>query len=270
MRKFFTMMISITLCITMLAGCGSRDAYNLYQRMNSAMADVTSMDADMTINMQMRMDGESIDMIMGGNVRTVVHSDTDIDMHMVLTTTIMEEGFNESFTITAYFTDGILYMEMPPFEIEGMEIDGIRMQQPMDLDEAMDMSNNIETLNFPENAVLESSVESISGGRRLEMLVDGDAIPDITEQMMAFMPDDMGLGHMDFDMSIGDIRIEVDVDNNNMLMSYRMVTDMTMEMYGYLTETTLDMTMTVNSFDDVVINFPDDLDDFPVMDGFGF
>ena len=255
MRKFFTMMISITLCFTMLAGCGSRDAYALYQAMNEALADVTSLDADMTINIQVTEDDETFTMIMDGNVKTIMHSDTDIDMHMVLTTSLHGDGYNESDTVTAFFTNGYIYMDM----------DGFRIRQAMNLDEAMEMANTVETLDFVQDAVIESSVSNISGGRRLELTLDGSVIPEINDLMadMGAMPG--GMEDLGISVSLGNVIVEADVDSNNMLKSYRMVTDMTMEIDGYTSTTTIDMTLTVNSFNDVVINFPDDLDDYMDM-----
>lgn len=256
MKKFTAVLIVLVLCTGLLAGCGTADgkeAYDLYQKMNKAMADASSLDMDISSIVDMTIDGEEVNTTTKGNMKQVMHSASDFDIEINLTTTTM----GMDVPMIAYYTGGVYYFDT----------NGMKMKMPMSVDEAMQQAGGIKTLDFYEDAIKDFKITDADGGKKIEFTLDGKAIQSLTEKALASMQNTMpGITAADLNMNIGDVTCEAVTDKDGMMKSYRMIYDMTMTVEGQSLSMKTDTTMTMNSYNDVVINVPDDLDEYVEID----
>ncbi|MCL2775218.1 MAG: hypothetical protein FWD71_18000 [Oscillospiraceae bacterium] len=262
MKKFIAILICSVLLAGLLSGCGSsvmtvKEAYDLYQNMQTAMADVKSMDMDISSTIDMTLSGDTADTATGpintvttGNTKEVMNSATDIDMAMNLTTTA--NGVDTP--MMAYYTKGVFYFDTA----------GMKYKMPMSLED-VEKQGDSTTLNFPQSAIKDFTVTDVDGGKKIEFTLDGTAITDLLNQsltaMQSISPDITAA-----DLTMGDVTCEAVIDtSSNMLKSYRMACDMTAAVQGISVSMSMDSTITINSFNDVTIDFPTDLDTYVDM-----
>lgn len=260
-RKFTAVFILLALSAGILSACGEgTGAYELYRQMMTVMNNVESIDMDISVTLDMIMDGEAVNTVSTGNIKQVIRSETDIDMVMNLD--MVAEDM--SMPMTMYFTGGVLYMET--VDVMGMTL---RDRMAMSLEDAMNMAHGVEVLDFPENAIKDFSISNQGGGsRKIEFSLDGGALTALTEQAMVWIGqlEDIGMYVEDFSIEIGDVTCEIVISSSGMLQSYRMVAqiDINMTVDGENTSMSMNMdtSMTVNSYNDVTVTFPDDLDEW--------
>jgi len=235
--------------------------------MMEAMNNVDSIDMDMTMKMDIDMaEFGTISTVTTGNMKQVIRSETDIDMLINMSTTMSGEGIpEETIPMTIYFTNGIMYTEMEMFG------EAFRYGMAMSLEEAMEASMGIEMLDFAEDAIKDFNISTQGGNRKIEFTLDGGALNSLIEQVSSSLVG-MGIDPSDMSIDMGDVINEIEINSDGMLVSYRMIADinMTMEMYGETISMNMSMDsyMTVNSYNDVVINFPADLDEWEIIDMF--
>lgn len=253
MKKIIAIIICLTLFTVLFAGCDSqqnKEAYDLYQSMNTAMKDVKSLDMDINVLMDITAAGSTISTVTEGNMKQIMKSAADVDMAMNLVVSMM--GTNTP-TI-AYYTGGIYY-----FEVSGM-----KMKMPMSLEDALQQSGGVETLNFPESAIKDCKITDVDDGKKIELTLDGKEITSLTAQILETMQS-FSAELTETDMNYGDIKCEVVIDKDNMMKSYRIACDVTMTVLGESMGMKMDTSMTVNSYNDVTIEFPSDLDTYEEM-----
>ena len=235
----------------------SAEAFELYQQMMENMANVESLDMDMvsTINMDMtEFLGMTVTIVTTGNIRQVMRSETDVDMAMDLTTTMM----GDTTSMKMYFRDGVFYTEMEMFG------EVIRYSMPMPLEELIDSGaagGMDDLIDFDEDAIRDFSVSTENGSTIIEFTLDGNAINDLMDQVMAQL-ESLAMYEDDMSIVIGDVSVEVAIDANGMMQSYRMIADMDITLEGESFSMSMDTEITVNSYNDVTIAFPDDLEEW--------
>jgi len=267
MKKCIAIFILPVLCAGLLAGCGDANAYELYKNMMEAMENIESIDMDISVSMDIDMTemlGMTMKTVTSGNIKQVIRSETDIDMAANMSVNML----GETMPMKMYFTDGVMYMEMEEYG------ELFRFAMPMSIEDAMgEIGTEDMLLDFPEDAIKDVSISSQDGGRKIEFTLDGNALTDLMAQSMEAMDEmfaQMGMSAADISMDMGDVVSEVLIDGNGMLKSYRMVADidMTMEMYGetIIMSMKMDTSMTVNSYNNVTVTFPNDLAEWEVFD----
>lgn len=260
-KKIAAISILLILSVGALISCGeSSEAFELYQQMMENMANVESLNMDMTstINMDMtELMGMTLTMVTTGNIRQVMRSETDIDMAMDLTTSMM----GETTSMMMYFRNGVLYTEMEMFG------EVMRYSMPMPLEELLAEGGGgmDDLIDFDEDAIKDFSISRQDGNKRIEFTLDGNAINDLMDQVMAQL-EEFELTDDDTIIEIGDVTMEVVIDANGMLQFYRMIADMEITVDGESFSMSMDTVMTVNSYNDVTITFPDDLDEWEPLD----
>ena len=261
MKKFIVMCILLVLCVGVLTSCGDdSEAFELYQQMMAAMADIESLDMDLNMTIDMDMTeflGMTMTTVTTGNIRQVTRSETDMDMAMDLTTTMM----GETTSMLMYFRNGVMYTEMEMFG------EVIRYSMSMPLEDFMAESGTgmDDLLDFDEDAIKDFSISRQGGNTTIEFTLDGNAVNNLMDQIMAQL-ESLAMYEDDMAIEIGDVAMEVVINSDGMLQFYRMVTDMSITVEGETFTMSMDTAMTVNSYNDVTIVFPDDLDEWEYMD----
>jgi len=259
LAKFTAILMVAALCASALASCddngSAAEAYQLYRQMMAAMSGVESIDMDMSSAIDIDMGWDAMTMVMHGNIRQVMRSETDVDMAMNMTTNAM----GMDMPMTMYFTGGVMYVEMEMFG------EFVRYSMPMSLEEALAQQGNISMLDFPENAIRSFDVSTRGGDTQIALTLDGSSVTELLDQAMEMLPA-LGLPAIGTNMTIGDVTIEATMGADNMLQSYRMAADIAITSGGETFSMSMDTTIIVNSYNDVTIIFPDNLDEFEEMD----
>ena len=235
------------------------EAYALYQRMNQAMADVTSLDMDMEMTMEMTMEDIEIASTTTGRVQQVFRSETDIDMAITMVMTMTGYGDPITEESRIYFRNGRMYMESY----------GMKFYMEMDLEEALESLNSLDILDFSERAIISANVSTVAGGnRKVKLVLEGDEIGELMDTALASL--EGMLGEIAGDVGIeftSDVILDFVIDENYMLVSYRMAFEMEVTAEGETVAMKMDTTMTINSINSITeINFPNDLDEYVSME----
>lgn len=249
MKKFISLLITLLLITSLFAGCqlvpGS-NAYKIYNTVQDSLGGMTSIDMDLEAKCSINVDGEVMPVNMTGNIKQVMKSETDIDMEMIMST----QSSGETVDIKAYYTDGSYYTEVM----------GQKIKMPMDLEEATKQANTTMP-EFPVDAVKDSVVTKTDNGKLVSFTIDYTYLKDYLESSVSGMLSSIGSPD-DFEFSFNDVKFDIFVDKDNNFDSMNMIFDMTMVAEGQEVTMEYDMLLKLNSFNDVVINFPADLDTY--------
>lgn len=248
MKRIIAIIVSLSICLSMLAACDNpnldKNAYELYQNMTKAMAEVKSIDMDMSMTMSITADELNESMSISGNMKQVTLSETNIEMATNLQTSM--SGITLSMNL--YYKEGTAYID----------IMGQKIKSPMSIDEAMSQTVEMDVVDFPENAIKDFKISSVNNNTRIELTLNGESVSDIMDQAMSIV-EETGLSIDDMEVNIGDILFDVIIDSKNMLKSYHVIYEMTMTYMDETASIKMDMTLTVNSYNNVTITFPTDL-----------
>ena len=228
------------------------EAYYLYKKMTELMADIKSIDMEISALSDLSIDGEEASTYADGNIKKVINSDTDIEIY-----TDFEMYINGDFitSMAAYYTGGIYYSSSSS-EFGGDIKQSYKME---DIQHAAFMPH-ADLLDFPESAVKDYKISDYNGGKKIEMTLDGNNVTSLLEK-------EQGVD----DLYISEVICEFIIDENNMLKFHRTIYEIKMTLRipdenNVLIDSHYDMkrdtSVTVNSYNDVVIDFPDDLDEY--------
>jgi len=227
--------------------------------------NATAISMSMGIDITMDVMGETVEMSMTMDIDSIV-DDTDILLAMVMN--ISADG--EEVEMNMYMTGGYMFMETG----------GVRVRADAGLDEMMDLMAMLEMDDMDYPMYIYTSLTRTTQD---EYIVFGgtlaDNFMDIVMGMTAGMMDSMGMGFDELDLDGMDFYIpsfQYFVTADGALRRMVMPMTMTMDM-GVLGSMTISMNMdiTINAVgDDVVVNLPDNLDEFEIVDAsqinFGF
>jgi len=257
MKKFtliliVALLVACTACSPKPAPKPVENAYDLYTAMNTAMKNVTSMQAKADVKMNMQSEGENADMNMFMDIKQILRSETDLEMALLMSIDMGELGGLMDAKI--YYKDGYLYQE----------IMGMKVKMRMALEEAMAAVNMdaISSLNFEKDAISQSEVKNVDGGKELSFTLKGDALNDTLTEMVNAM-----IGSLDSDvdmkLTFGDVSYTLLLGSDNFPKKQHIVYSMDMEVDGEKTSISYDMYMTDLSYNTIkAIEYPADLDDY--------
>lgn len=179
---------------------------------------LTSMDTDYFMNMQMAMEGFSMDMNMDGNMK--IKNATSDDMQFIMTMNLSLLG--ESMQTSYFYTDGYCYYDM----------DGEKYKIPMDMATAMqnaDMAGIVDndTLAYIQDA---SVVANADGTTTIYYTANGAELNKMLDSVLGSMGTDYtSLGsQIRFDTYKG----EMTLDANGNAIQEKGLMDMTMDYEG--------------------------------------
>jgi len=244
-----------------------KEAYDFYQKMMKSMADIKSIDMDISIrrNTSLTSINESV---IEGNIKKVIKSNNNIEMAMDLKRMahLKSDTMGDTFLEEAksYYTGGIYYEN---YRLVGG--DWSRMKKKMTVDEVMYRMGleNIEIFDFPENAIKKFTAAKMGGSDKLiKFTLDGgyvkEQISKLTESDRYYSWNDVRTGYFEIDKN-NDLICEAEIDKNNILKSYRIEYEVgtiyEKEFYNKR------ISIIVNSYNDVKIHFPSDLDSYELV-----
>ena len=222
-------------------------AYDIYSKAAEAMEDVESLAADTVMTMTTTVDGEEFEIEMSGFIKAVTLSETEVEMHLNMSTTIMGEKMN----IEAFFKDGVYYMEMQ----------GQKISMEMPLEQVMQQAHT-KLLDFPDTAIKNQQETKKDGGEELSFVLDGAVLTDAIAEQMGGLADMLG---EQADMTIGDIEYVVFIDGKGNLKTTTMNFSMEMGVMGETVPVSMEMSMEYVQINNVTIDFPNDLDSYMLM-----
>ena len=220
-------------------------AYEIFNAANDALVAAGSLsmatESLMVVTVETEEGEVSVEIEMSGTIDQVIHSETNIDMRMEMVTTV--EG--ESFTSLSYIRDGIMYVELFG--------EWTSMALPFE-----DIIAQTGRVDFAEDSILNQQISETAAGTVLNFTISGSAMTDMANTIFGTL-EAMGLGQMD--MTIGDVTVYSIVDADGVLRSSVVEMDMVMEVEGITVVATMLTNSEVTRLGNVVINFPDILDE---------
>ena len=222
-------------------------AYDVYTKAAAAMENVKSLAADTNMTITMNMDGQDVEIVMSGFIKAVTISETEVEMHMDMNTTVMGQDIK----LNAYYKDGIYYMDS-----EGQKFS---MEMPLD---QIQRQANVEALSFPDTAIKNQQITKVEGGNELSFTLDGAALTDAIAAQMGDLSAMLGEGA---DMALGDIDYVVFIDGQGNLKNTKMSFSMDMNMLGATMPFSAIINMEYVQINNVTIDFPDDLSSYDSM-----
>lgn len=258
MKKLTAIATALTLCLA-LAGCGGNNggtagandqsAYEVYTAAAEAMESITALEAKTVMDIHMEAEGEALDMAMTGVIKEIMHSDTDIELSMVMTT----EAMGQEMDVTAYYKDGKYYMETM----------GQAFVMELPIETAMEQAN-VESFQFDETAVKDQKVTKEADGTVLSFTLDGAALNDLISEQLGDMMSQLG---SDTSYDYGDVTFSALVDDEGALRTTDMAFSFEMTIAGTTVPVEAVMTMEYVAFnDDVTIEAPADTDSYMEID----
>jgi len=256
------------------------EAYYLYKKMIRTMADVKSIDMDMSLNWEYDLKSEVIVEVLdipayytssrqlNGNMKKIKKNDNTLDMELNFQRTSHSyfgggpPGHIIHSEYISYYTDGIYYEDayydwFLLGDKSKMKMSAETVIREIGIDE-------IEILDFPLNAISEYKIIQLNdGNKKIEFILNGEW--EITEQILKFMQDGFRYHPYDYKnaaLNYDKFICEVVIDKNNMMKSYDMICDVELISRGENGRYIKEINIGVNSYNDVKINFPPDLDSY--------
>lgn len=244
-----TLVIAMCLALVLsLAACGggekAKTALELYNAASKLAAEAKSMSADYDMQMEMVMDGMTLEMPMTGSIDMIMNEGTldTIEYAMDLDTELM----GIEMKTTNYLKDGVAYIHT---EAEG---EVIEYKSPATQEYADSISQFNEYQEFTEDMVKSQSIE----GGVANLVIDGAKAKDFA---MSVAGDELAgtLGEGD-DFTISDMTISFTVDDAGMFKDIVMIFVMDMTIEGMAVQATIDMDMEYTGYNNIeAIDFPD-------------
>jgi len=217
------------------------EAYDLYTKMLVAMAGVKSIDMDIIelhdilIDSEEPSSGSAI-----GNIKKSVNRETGgIDIATLFTVSVDDNTIITN--AIGYYTDGIYYSET----------NGLKQCYKNSYEE-IPFVTHADLLEFPESAVKEFTVSDHEGGKKVEMRLEGSSVISIVEKNQDAK-----------EYNTSDVVCEFIIDKDNMLKFHRVIFEESIvDDYSKSMRIKRDISITVNSYNDVEVELPYNLDEY--------
>ena len=212
--------------MTRLTGQTARD---LLEKVMEDNANQNDMDADLTMNMEMAMEGLTMNIGMTGDMKVKNAAGADMQYLMNLNMNLLGQNMN----ITSFYTDGYTYMDMA----------GQKMKVPTNYEEALKTSQTAQMMSADDMAYMQdvTAADNVGGTRTIYYTMDGAQLNNLVQQVLAgsdaALPDGT-------DMSLGACKGELTQDGEGNIIQQRMLMDMNMTAEG--TAVSYEMFMELN------------------------
>ena len=257
MKKHISVLTVFTLILILVfCGCSggetAKDAFILYTDMNAAMKEVTSMEMDSNVKMEMTYGEENLSFDITGTAQQIIQSETDIDMIMEMSMDMTELGLSGMVTIHSYYLDGYMYQD----------IMGFRSKTKVDIETAMEQSG-LNMFEFDSTAIIDSSVADVDGGKELSFKLDGTKLTNMIQPLVESQLSGMGLAG-ESSVEIGDVSYSVVIGKDSLPLKQLSNIAIKMVVEDETIDMKMDMDIAYTGFNSVEsLDFPEDLADYP-------
>ena len=239
-RSVLAVVLVLSILFT-LAACGEEPKSEAYELVNAAMwktRALDSLDIKMVMNMSMEVDGVSMDIPIEYDVKAVdVHSNFP-KMAMVMTM----EMFGMPMDVELYMEDGYYYMSAMDQKMK------VKAEDLDDYD-ALGQANDI-MVDLDEKYLKDVAVVSGSDGKKtVTLTMNVDEFMDEFEDLIDSVGESAAGGSSLEDIEISNISIEVTVDKNGYIDTYKVAYDMT------VTVDVMDTTSTATASADISVQY---------------
>ena len=250
MKKIFFIGMGMLLFTGLFACNKSYDgktAYQIYELSNEKNKSIKSMTIFMEGTVGTLINNESTNTGLDGTVKMIMKGENDFDMEMNINSGVMGEQFN----ITAYYLDGLMYMDFL----------GMKIKMPLEAVKAASMSYS-QTIAFPESAVSKQSAKEEGDDIKISFTLKGDAMNEILIPMMSNLTESMGTVDTNA-IVFKDINYEMLLSKDYTIKKYRIAfdTDIGNPMGGFIFMS-YDITAYITDIDSTIISLPDNIDEY--------
>jgi hypothetical protein len=242
------------------AGEEQSEPYLLYRRMTASVIEpvIESIDFDDFFSAVVTSGGEIISsMIVNANIKLIFGGEY---IDSVISSGTATAGIigDENIYAKAYHTGGMMYSEFDGHRS--------RVEAPSVVQDNMMRRVIANVPDFDESAINYYNISSQDGGTRLEIIFDSETAKIAGSQntaeyirstLTAYMP-----GAEDIIIRTLDVTGEFLTGADDILSFYRIISDAGMIVDGEPVNMVLEMSTAVNAVNSVVIDFPDDLDEW--------
>ena len=248
------------------------NAFELFQQMAANMLSLDSLYTDISDTLHI----SAYSNVLSGGVDTVhrvaelvikeVFRNETTDFHRTMSTSINVLG-GVTLQTMQYVVGGVLYEYTEGFGRHRIELSAISAEMPYIVAQGMFATY---VYDFPESAIRYYTINSQDDNIQMTLTLNGEALTGLVEfSQFARFTDFIELairqlyaaGVIDeLYIDVGDIIYDLLIDENGILILYRMTAnEISIRVNDDIVYMTFDVFMMVNSYNDVVIDFPDDL-----------
>lgn len=241
MKKCLTLLLAAVTVLS-LAACGSaKDPKAIYDDASKKTSELTSMDVDSVVNMQMVQGGKTIDIKMNLNMKMAGINTENLKYQAQGTTDIGEQSID----ISMYYENGYYYMSSM----------GQKIKYAMDLDAMMkQIKQTTEGASMDSSYLKEITAKKENGNQILTFTVDA-------EKMDAYVQDIMGQMGTDLEgvtYTIKDASGEATVSEEGYFINSKINMSLEMNSQGETISMVMDTDSTYNNpGQDVEVTAPD-------------
>lgn len=241
MKKCLTLLLAAVTVLS-LAACGSaKDPKAIYDDASKKTSELTSMDVDSVVNMQMVQGGKTTDIKMNLNMKMAGINTENLKYQAQGTTDIGEQSID----ISMYYENGYYYMSSM----------GQKIKYAMDLDAMMkQIKQTTEGASMDSSYLKEITAKKENGNQILTFTVDA-------EKMDAYVQDIMGQMGTDLEgvtYTIKDASGEVTVSEEGYFINSKINMSLEMNSQGETISMVMDTDSTYNNpGQDVEVTAPD-------------
>lgn len=259
--KFILFVILVCLTATSLISCKYADAYELYMKSFEKTDSVTQYSA--TVEYEIEMSTTGMTMNLGAKGTMAAKSTDNEDIEMLIDMDVTYPTLTDPIKAEIYYKDGIGYFNTADtkYKIE------------TSYDDIKEKSDSVTDIEFPEEAFKDAKITKDGKNKIIRAMVDGEILKELITDMLSSVSDSMLTEDMDLntdtDFTLSDVSIEIAIDKDDYLKGINMAFDMSAS-YSYMESdinASVNMKITYDSFSDVNIEPPSDLDEYETLNG---
>lgn len=247
MKKVLATLAAVLLCGAVSA-CGT-DPYGMYADMERQLAQVTSLEVRVEAAITQTFGETQQQVVVSCDSRELIRSEDDVDMDMSMFMQV--DGMPLGMT-DIYYRDGYIYQSMS----------GTKTKAAFSLEEMDSMRALLRTPKILQEAVEAAEAKDTTDGREYVFTMKGDMIGEVANDLLGWF----GVSG-DTVIQAGNAVYTVRMDRSNMVKSYNLKMDTTVEINGETTQMSHDINYEVVNFNNpaIAVRFPDDLDTYAEM-----
>ena len=232
-------------------------SYQIYEEIINTINAGISLDFNLDFEMIDNNNPSQVKKMFENRVH-IFKSNTNIDIFRDITN-VHTDG--NQYNNKMYFKDGHYYEEAIVFNYD-IELSRNRAKREWDLQTYLEKSET-KFLEFKKEAVKEATIAEHENGKVISFVLDEEKMT----QLLTIFPKDMKASYIEGnDIKFDDVNVEIGVDKDNTLTYFNILSSIEIQTENENQVMTYTSKTKINKIgDDVKIDFPEDLDEYPEM-----